>query len=166
MNIALISDIHGNEHALHRALTAAKAAHCRCLICLGDFGSVAQLRDLRASWDGEIHIVLGNNDWPQERYLSEARLWESGSCQADWDERSIAGRQIYFTHYPELAERAAESGRYDAVFYGHTHDAEQHRGFPHDTLVANPGELQGRSGRCHWAIYHTDDNSLRHQPID
>jgi len=36
-------------------------------------------------------------------------------------EIKIAGKSIAFVHYPDIAKKLAESGKYDFVFYGHTH---------------------------------------------
>ncbi|MCK4237430.1 MAG: metallophosphoesterase family protein, partial [Candidatus Krumholzibacteria bacterium] len=52
-----------------------------------------------------------------------------------------ADREVAFTHRPEFARGLASTGRYNAVFYGHTHRRKSER--VGNTWLVNPGELMG-----------------------
>ena len=160
MKLALISDIHENAEQLLIALQAAAASGCKELIFLGDLESISTLHLLRHHWDGELHFVCGNNDWKKGEMVRLADSWEKTTYYGDTGSLNLGGRKLYITHYPYLAEKAAEEGSYDAAFYGHTHIAEQH--LCGKCLVANPGEIEGRTPHCSWAIYESESNSLRH----
>jgi uncharacterized protein len=61
-------------------------------------------------------------------------------------------------HYPEIAKKLAESGNYDAVFYGHTHRPwEETIG---SCRLVNPGELAGQRYKPCFAIYDTETDKL------
>lgn len=163
MNIAIISDIHNNESKLLTALHAIGEAGADCLICLGDMHTGRSLRLLRENWDSPLYFVLGNNDWPARNFEQLCRQWEFTEFHGDAGDITLGGRRIYFTHYPHYAQRAAELGRYDAVFFGHTHEAMQI--MHHHTLLLNPGELECRRSKGSWAMYDSDTNTACHHPL-
>ncbi len=66
----------------------------------------------------------------------------------------LGGRKIAANHYPHIARHLAESGHYDAVFYGHDHTAHQEQ--IGETLLLNPGEVMGRFGKSTFAWYDTE----------
>lgn len=157
MNIAILSDIHDNDNQLLSSLIAIRAAGAECLICLGDLHTGRSLRLLRENWDFPLYLVLGNNDWPTRNFEQLCRQWEYTEFHGDAGDITLGGRRIFFTHYPHYAQRAAELGRYDAVFFGHTHEAMQIH-LDH-TLLLNPGEIQCRQSRGSWAMYDSESNS-------
>ena len=160
MLIALISDVHDCTENLSAALTLAEEIGCRHLLFTGDMADMSTFRLMRRNWLHEMDLVLGNNDYPRSDFLYGAREWALTRHHGEQADITLDHRRIYMTHFPHSAMRAAESGLYDAVFYGHTHRAEQH--MAGSTLVANPGELQGRYGSPSMAIYDTGENSLIH----
>lgn len=157
MKIAIISDIHDNENQLLSALIAIADSEAQCLICLGNLESTQTLRSLRGNWDKPLHLVLGNNDWPEQQYQRLCEQWDQTQFHGVEGKITIAGRQLYFTHFPHAALLAAQGGLYDAAFYGHTHHAQEE--YIGRCLLLNPGELQGRSKRYTWALYDSDTNS-------
>lgn len=163
MQIAIISDIHDNENQLLAALFSIEQTAAEALICLGDMHSTQSLRTLRENWDKALYLVLGNNDWPPQQYERLCQQWEGCEFHGDAGDITLAGRRIFFTHYPHYAYKAAELGRYDAAFYGHTHCAKiEHVG---DCLLLNPGELEGRTGRYSWALYDSATNTVSIHPL-
>lgn len=66
-------------------------------------------------------------------------------------------KQIAVNHYPEIARPLAESGKYDAVFYGHDHIS--HMELIDKALLLNPGEVMGRFGKSTFAWYDTEKGS-------
>ena len=52
----------------------------------------------------------------------------------------MGDRKVAVMHYPELAIPIAESGEFDLVVYGHTHEIDVRKG---RSLLLNPGETGG-----------------------
>ena len=157
MRAALLSDIHDHVTHLLLALEAARAEGCTHLLFMGDMAELSTFHLLMEEWEQPIDLVLGNNEYQigTFRKLADTR----GNVRFHGEEADIQlhGRSIFFCHLPWTALKAAESGQYDAVFYGHTHAAEI-RQLGH-TLLANPGEIYGRQSRPSIGIYDTENNT-------
>lgn len=141
MRIAILSDIHDHVWNLDKALKAA--AGCDRMICCGDLCSPFVIDQLARGFSGEIHIVFGNNDADLFRITNKAVAKYPASIrlrgeffEAEWDGRKIAAQ-----HFDNIALAIAESGRYDAVFYGHNHVFDIRR--IGRTLAVNPGSVMG-----------------------
>jgi putative phosphoesterase len=96
------------------------------------------------NFDGEIKYVKGNADH-----------------NLDLPERSeveFNGKKIGFTHFPDYAKKMAQSGKYDLVFYGHTHRPWDEK--VGNTHMINPGELAGQFYKPCFATYDTKKNLL------
>ncbi len=162
MLVALISDIHGHHTRLLLALARAQELGCTHLLCMGDVDDLATFRLLCEEWPHGADVVFGNNEWYRECFSRVADEYPQVAHHGDIAAVSLGGREIYFCHYPHVAARAAESGCYDAVFFGHTHRVEIHpadkKGSP---LIVNPGDIQGRYGSPSLAVYNTEDNTAR-----
>ena len=138
MLVALLSDIHDHTTHLLLALHTAQEQGCTHLLFMGDMAEASTFIMLREEWT----------------------MTTLHGAQADI---VLDSRRIYFCHLPWQAAQAADSGLYDAVFYGHTHTPEvRHAG---RTLLANPGEVYGRQNPPSIGIYDTVDNSVRIIPI-
>ncbi len=162
MLVALISDIHDRTTNLLLALARAQELGCSHLLCMGDVAEISTFRLLCEEWQQGVDVVFGNNEWHRESFLRVADEYPHATHHADMASISLGGRLIFFCHYPHVAARAAESGRYDAVFFGHTHRAEIHPALAGKSpLIVNPGDLQGRCGRPSMAVYDTECNSAR-----
>lgn len=164
MLIGLISDIHDHTANLRRALALLKAEPCTHLLCLGDIASVSTLRLLAELWPHELDTVAGNNDYPQADFCDfcarEAPRIRYHGSSAELD---LNGRRIYMVHEPTRALHAAEFGQFDAVFFGHTHQAWHMTDGA--TLIANPGDLQGRHGAPSFALYDPAAHTLRYMRL-
>lgn len=158
MNIALLSDIH--DHTLHLLLALQRATEERCerLFFMGDMASLETFSVLRREWTAPIDLVFGNNDFDRTSFLHMAECFDQTTHHGDTAETEADGRHISFTHYSTTAEKLAKLGRYDAVFYGHTHVA--HQEWHGRTILANPGEIQGRYA-VGFAVYNTTTNTVR-----
>lgn len=164
MLVAVMSDVHDEEETLKRALNLAEEADCTHLLYLGDFVSTDTLRCMRATWRHPMDIVAGNNDYPRSAFHTLVREYPDTRFSDESTELELDGRRIYMAHVPGYSLRkAATDGLYDAIFYGHTHRADLQR-IGH-TIIANPGDIQGRFGNPSFAIYNTADNSLRFLPL-
>ncbi len=163
MLVALISDIHDRSTNLLLALARAQELGCAHLLCMGDVAQLSTFRLLCEEWPHGADVVFGNNEWHRDCFLRVADEYPHVTHHGDEATVTLGGRTIFFCHYPHVAARAAASGRYDAVFFGHTHRAELHPASPGGApLLLNPGEIQGRAGRPCMAIYDTADNNACH----
>jgi hypothetical protein len=163
MNIAVTSDIHDNIWNLARALELIQERDAQALLFLGDFCAPFTLVQLAQGFNGPIHAVFGNNDGDQFLLTGKAAEHANFSLHGHLGELTLGGRRIALNHYPDISERLAESGAYDAVFSGHNHLKQlEHRG---NTLWANPGEVMGRFGEPSFGLYDTQTGSFEHVPI-
>lgn len=163
MLVALLSDIHDHTTHLLLALHAAKQEGCTHLLFMGDMASTATFRTLREEWPHGIDLVFGNNEYEPGTFRKLAAQWSRTTLHGEAADLQLDGRRLFFTHLPWTAARAAESGLYDAVFFGHTHTPEQLR--TGSTLVVNPGEIYGRQGQPTIGVYDTETNSARIIPV-
>lgn len=131
------------------------------MIYCGDFCSPFVPPKL-ASVGVPIYACLGNNDEDQIGLFKKGgKLFEWTFLAQEFGTVVLGKRRIAFCHYPELAEFLAKSGKYDAVFHGHTHVSrnEKHG----KSLLLNPGAIcgiqKGKSGTPSYAIYDTKTNS-------
>ena len=163
MLIGLISDIHDQSQNLLAALEKLRQAGCNHLLFLGDMTSQSTFRTLRENWHGELDLVLGNCDYPASAFLRAAESWPHTRHHGEAAELELDGKRIFMAHDPSFALRVAAFASYDAVFFGHTHIAEQQ--MQGSTLLANPGDLQGRYGSPSYAIYDTKAHHLKHYSL-
>jgi putative phosphoesterase len=137
MQIGVVSDSHGRQPAVIAALGQLRERGIQTVLHCGDIDdaeTVALFRGLDA------HFVLGNCDWDKEGLRAAikevgARLHES------WGHLELAGVKLAFLHGDDkgLMREVENSGAVDYLFYGHTHQAEEHR--TGKTRVINPGAL-------------------------
>ena len=71
-------------------------------------------------------------------------------------------RLFDFTHYEDVAEGLAASGKYNLVCFGHSHTFfEQKTG---NTLLLNPGEIMGKDGLPGFCL--VDSNTSEAKGVD
>jgi hypothetical protein len=152
MRLAILSDTHDNvwtlREALPRIAAADAALHC------GDLCSPFVVKRLAEGLAGKpVHIVWGNNEGDVRLIARIAQEQGNVFLHGALAELTFAGVRVAMNHYPEIARRLAESGRYDLVCYGHDHQA--HQEVVGACLLLNPGELMGLNGRPSFALYDT-----------
>ena len=159
MKIGVLSDIHENFHNLILALDELKRLHVDHIFCLGDLINEGVAKVLAIS-EVPVFMIWGNNDGEvigvvKTAYREGSALTVSGNT---YDFVEVDGRSLFLTHYDDLARPMAQSGQYDAVFYGHTHLAEI--ATEGDCLIVNPGEISAQKTRkATIAVYDTTSNS-------
>lgn len=161
MKIGVISDIHENFHNLILSLERMEKEGVERIICLGDLIN-AGVAKLLAIQNVPVHMIWGNNDGEKTDIVNAAHRKGSNLTVAlnVYDFLEVDGRQIFISHYDDLAEPMAKSGLYDAVFYGHNHTKDKK--YIGQTLVVNPGELCAqKTGVCTLAIYDTVTNDAQ-----
>lgn len=155
MRVLVLSDIHDHLDRLRKALE--RAGDADALLCCGDLCAPFVVDALAEGFGGPIHIVFGNNDGDPFRIARAADRHGHVTLWGEFAELPPAefdGRRIALHHFPEVGRGLAESGSYDLVCYGHSHEWEHER--HGDTLALNPGEIMGRKGPSTWATYDTE----------
>jgi putative phosphoesterase len=153
MKIAILSDIHGNMAYLAKAKEIIDAEKLEIVICCGDIQDEEAFLELD-SWKQKVYISLGNADYAIRDRLDRGLL-AAGLAEVflDYGVLNIDGTKIAYCHYPRYAEKLAESGRFDVIFYGHDHRPWERK--IGKTVLLNPGEIQARDGRSTFAIFDT-----------
>ena len=137
MLIAVLADSHSNYANIDQALERLRGSGIDQLFHCGDITD-SQAAEMFCEFP--TSFVFGNGDYDEEEL--RAAIERTGSrCYGLFGEVECAGRRIAFLHgHQHRALRDAEGcGRYDLVFYGHSHVAKEHR--TGQTLVINPGAL-------------------------
>ena len=176
MKIAIVSDTHDNLPNFKKAVDWIKEQGIEIIIHCGDVACPETLDSILANFSGQFFISLGNADvghsW--EKYLPAGRqvlsvvvahFKETGKVKID-------GKNIGFCHFPGIAKGLAKSGeppttlpsgkvvggKYDLVFYGHTHKPWKEK--IGDCRLVNPGNLAGSFFKPTFAVFDTETNNL------
>lgn len=165
MKIAIISDTHDNISTLKKAMAWINQNDIQELIHCGDIASFETLQELSQSFHGKIHIVFGNmdDDYSLSETLKKHPL-DNVVSRGKVGAIEIAGARIAFSHLPRTAEDLAKSGKYDIVFYGHTHKPWEEK--IDATRLINPGNLAGQFYKPSFAAYDTDAGLLELKILD
>jgi len=158
MRIGAVSDSHDNVSAIRKAGEELRRRGVSLVLHAGDWVSPFSARFLREALGEGVRIVgvWGNNEGERPYFLETARRF-GVEIAGEAAELEVAGRRLALYHGTSsiLLRALVESGLYDVVVYGHTHQAViERRG---KTLVVNPGELCGcLSGRSTYAVIDLD----------
>jgi putative phosphoesterase len=136
MLIGAISDTHDHLDNLRKAVELFIARNVEHIIHAGDFTSPFTRRVLKY-FPGGFTGIFGNNDG--ERVLLK-KLYE-GRVYTQPYVFTLHGRKIVVMHEPDVVEALADSGHFDLVVYGHTHEPVIRKAGR--TLIVNPGEACG-----------------------
>jgi len=171
MKIAIISDIHNNETNLKKVLDFCGREKIETIICCGDLASQETLDFMNDNfWKGSstskevelphpvIHYVFGNMDNDQLQDFKFVEKYKNTFIYKNFGEIEIENNQIGFIHFPREAKEMAESGKYDFVFYGHTHKPWTEK-IGNCTLL-NPGNVTGDFYPPTFAVWDTTNNNF------
>lgn len=137
MKIGVLSDTHGRIETVLTALAEFRERGVEFLIHCGDIDT-ADCAKRFIGWD--THFVFGNCDWDRDA-IRESIGRIGGRLHEPYGHLELDGVTIAWIHGDDAhAFRDLERADcFDFLFYGHTHQAEQHR--TGRTLVVNPGAL-------------------------
>lgn len=166
MLVAVISDVHNNEVNLKKVLDYCKSNKIEKIVCCGDLASDETLYFMADNFNppsgGEIFYVFGNMDNGQLQEFKNVESYKNVKLFADFGEAEIDGKKIAFVHFPEVAKRLAETGKYNFVFYGHTHKpwtasvkTSASQGIS-ECVMLNPGNVAGEYYLPTFATWDTD----------
>lgn len=161
MKIAILSDSHDHIDNLRKALAQAKNAKAEAVIFCGDMCAPATAK-IFAETGLPVYAVFGNCDEDQYQIaLRGGDKFKIIGLSEEFHQVELGKRKIAFCHYPKLADLLSKTDEYDAVFFGHTHQAGM--GTHGKTLLLNPGAVCGiKSGKYEdatFAIYDTASNA-------
>jgi hypothetical protein len=150
MKIAIVSDTHDNWANFKKALDWIKKENIQLVLHCGDANSQDTIDNAKRIFN-DIRFVKGNADFGLD-------LPDNLEVEIDPSAGSGQAQKIFFVHFPNEAKKAAQSGNFDMVFYGHTHRPwEEKVGNCH---LINPGELAGQFYKPTFAVYDTSTKSL------
>lgn len=164
MKFAIVSDTHGNVANFSKMVEWLNKQEIKILLHAGDIGDPASLKESLHKFLGDFFGVFGNMDKDFKILVDEYKKVPRVKIVEDVYETEIDAKRIAITHFPDAAKKLAQSGKYDLIFYGHTHR-------PWDELVLssaegkkchmiNPGELAGQFYKPTFAIYDTSTGIL------
>lgn len=137
MKIGIISDSHDSYDGVLKAVDVLRQREVGYVFHAGDIISPFTAKAFAGVSEAKFIAVFGNNDG-EKLFLSSTVAEFGGEIYEDCYSGKIAGRRIFMTHKPNVAEAVAESGKYDIVIHGHTH--KRHIRKVGKTLVIDPGE--------------------------
>lgn len=142
MEFAVISDTHDHINNLRTAIDIIESRNCRAVIHCGDIIAPFMLKELERP-KVPVHCVFGNNDG--DRFLLTRMAGESNGRITFYNpigRIELDGLAVAFVHEGLLAEGLAATGKYDMVFFGHSHQHYHDR--INNTILFNPGDLMGK----------------------
>jgi putative phosphoesterase len=137
MRIGIVSDTHGNQRTATLALGALRERGITTVLHCGDIDDPETVELFRGF---TAHFVFGNCDI-DKRALRVAMADIGATLHDPFGSIELQGVKLAFTHGDDtiLMRDVERSGYYDFLFYGHTHQAEEHQTGP--TRILNPGAL-------------------------
>ena len=157
MKIGIISDTHNKESWLIQALNILRGQGVSVLAHCGDLTDFSMCRHMR---DFQVFYAFGNGDVASGAIaLSLAQL----NPASKWGlsvEFTLDGKSFYVCHgnHPEMMRSALESGSYDYVLHGHTHEVKDTR--VGRTRLINPGALGDRVKPHSFAVLDVEADLL------
>lgn len=145
MKFAIVSDSHDNMANFNKVIDWLNKEKIELILHCGDICNQETINEAEKSFKGEIKFIRGNGDFGLDEIPETMEI-------------ELDKKKVFFNHYPNIAKKAAESGKYDLVFYGHTHKPWVEE--VGKCKLANPGELAGHRFKPTFAIYNTTTNNL------
>ncbi|MCU0632644.1 MAG: metallophosphoesterase [Methanolinea sp.] len=161
MKIGIIGDTHDHLPRIGRAVEVLTRERVGLVLHTGDYIAPFVIPVL-----GKLPVrmvgVFGNNDGDRELLLARSREQKHIELEGYFAELMVDGERIALLHGHDrnLLAECMESGRYDVVVHGHTHQGSINR--LGNTLVINPGEICGYlTGNPTYALYQTGERNAR-----
>jgi len=163
MIVSVMSDTHDHIWNLRKAIELIKARGAEAIIHCGDFVAPFMLKELEQAAI-PVHGVFGNNDGDQY-LLTKLSMTELSriTLYGLWGELKLDGFQVAFTHYRQVADGLAATGRYDLVCFGHSHKACLDK--KGETVLLNPGEVMGKDGSPGFYFVDTSSRTYERVPL-
>lgn len=135
MKIGILSDSHDNMPAITSAVGMFNDAEVDLVIHGGDLISPFVSKPLK-HLKAPFVAVFGNNDGER---LGLSNIFHNQIFRAPHS-ITFAEKKICILHEPDNLKPLVNSGDFNAIIYGHTHEIDIQKG---RTLLINPGESCG-----------------------
>lgn len=155
MLMGLIADTHDCLPMVDKAIRRLNEQRVEIVLHAGDYVSpfvIPRFRELKARLVG----VFGNNDGDHELLKRRFEEQENLEIHESFAEITLDSPKVVLLHGKEreLLKSLIDSGSFDVIVHGHTHQAGVYR--KGKTLVINPGEVCGYlTGRSTIALLDT-----------
>lgn len=167
IRLGILSDTHGDVERTARVMRSLRRLGVDEILHCGDIGSTRVLDvlvEVNEGWEIPITCVLGNVDaWDRTigAYPRIGRVYVAGR----FVEREIGGLRMAMLHGDDDRRwhEAVASGRYNVIFYGHTHvRADDMTGA---TRCINPGAVF-RASPPSMATFDVGERALTYYSLD
>ena len=159
MKIAILSDTHDNLPNFKKAIEEIKKEKIEHVFHCGDVCAPATLREGLNIFKGNFFLVFGNVDGDLFRITRMSyEDFPNLKIFGELGEVELDGKKISFCHFPKVAQGLAHTGKYDLVFYGHTHKPWEEK--IEGCRLVNPGNVAGLYYKPTFAIYDSKTDSL------
>lgn len=137
MRIGIISDTHSRYETVDKVVALLEEHGVDFVVHCGDIEDAGVVERLRGF---PTHFVFGNCDSDRDDLRRAVQL-HGLTLHEPFGNLELEGCKIAFLHGDDklLMRDVENSGYFDFLFYGHTHQAKEHRTGP--TRVINPGAL-------------------------
>lgn len=161
MKYGVIADSHDNFYNLEQAIKILEKKKIKVCFHLGDFCAPSVVKAMVAHKNIKWICVWGNVDGDKGKVVSDqCKNPKFDIVSETFREFEFSGGKLFLTHFPLLAEIAAKSGIYKAVFYGHYHIKKVEK-LENGALLANPGEIAGlKKGQPSFGIWDSITNQI------
>lgn len=165
MLVGVVSDTHDSLGVVERVARAFRETGVEVVVHLGDVIAPFTLKALAEGGGARLEGVFGNNDGEKIGLLKVALAYGANISDPP---RSvvIGGKRFLLVHgfgdpqsTVEIVKALAESGRWHAVLYGHTH--EPLLTYRRGTLLLNPGDGGGTLNKPSFALVDTETMRAR-----
>lgn len=154
MKIGIMSDSHDNLPKIRAAIAVFADEKVKLVIHAGDLVSPFAAKELKKI-KSRFVVVFGNNDGER---LGLARMLGDKINLPPY-QLKIADLKMLICHEPYALSALKQSGYYDAIIYGHTHEVDVQKDGA--SLIINPGECGGWvNDRCSIAIWDTETSDI------
>ncbi|QIB73171.1 metallophosphoesterase family protein [Halogeometricum borinquense] len=157
MRVGICSDTHDNLELARGAVETFESAGVETVIHCGDIVSPFTANVFDADFD--FHAVRGNNDgeWNLSNVVDSFGTYHGECATFDFDGTAVAA---YHGTSETLVDGLVESGDYDYVFRGHTHQRTYEKSG--ETVHINPGGLPipGADDTYHVALLDVDEGDV------
>jgi putative phosphoesterase len=165
MKTAIISDVHNNEVNLKKVLDFCMREGIKTIVCCGDLASKETLDFLCDNFSEIILYTFGNADYDDLRELVPQKKYRNAHLFENFGEAIVEKKNVAFVHFPDKAKSLARTGKYDFIFYGHTHkpwinkaraDANQK-----EYTLLNPGTTAGEIYPPTFAVWNNENDDFQ-----
>ena len=160
MKVVIISDVHDNLANLQKVLDYCEKSKIEKMICCGDTASEETIDFLQKNFPGKIWLTPGNMDVGYWDYDELVKKYKNTNLKIfpEEGEAEIDGHRIAFVHFPDKARELARTGKYQFVFYGHTHKPWEEN--INNCRVLNPGNVANLYSPATFAVWRTEDDKV------